>query len=142
MLKVKDVMSSEFAYVKPSAPIIEAAQKMRDSRTGVILVCDNGKFRGLITEKDIVAGIVARACNPKREHVRALMDSQHPMVAPGEDIDQAAKAMVCHGVRVLPVAHNGTLLGLLTVDDLSQKDTSLAAMVLSKTGERRDEQRS
>ena len=133
MLKVKDIMTREFVSVPPSTPIIEVAQKMRNSRTGVIPVCDKGKFRGVITERDIVIGIVANACNPKREHARSLINIHHPIISPGEEIMQAAKVMVNHGVRALPVAQSGRLLGLFTLDDLARESLTMAAVVFTQT---------
>ena len=133
MVKVRDIMTSEFPSVSPSTPIVEVAQKMRDSGTGVIPICANGKFRGVVTERDIVIGIVASAGNPKREHVRSLVNNQCPVISPGDEIILAAKVMVDRGVRVLPVAQNSKLLGLFTLDDLARESMALAAAVFVKT---------
>ena len=137
MAKVGETMTRDFVSVLPSAPIVEVAQKMRDSATGVIAVCENGKFRGIVTERGIISHTVATAHNSKRECARALMKSDQPIVSPGEEITQAAKVMVNRGVRVLPVAQNRKLLGLFTLDDLARESLALAAIVLVKTaGER------
>ena len=133
MLKVKDVMTSELASVPPLTPVIEVAHKMKVSGRGVIPVCDNGKFRGIITERDIVIGIVATATDPVTEPARSVMNNHLPLISPGDDVMQAAKVMVDNGVRVLPVAQNGKLLGLFTLDDLARESLGLAAMVFSKT---------
>lgn len=142
MAKVREIMTRDFVSVKPSAPIIEVAQKMRDSRAGVIPVCENGKLRGMVSERDIITHIVATAHNPKREHARSLMNNKQPIVSPGEDLIQAAKIMASNGVRVLPVAQNARLLGLFTLHDLARESLALAATVLVKTaGERPTEGR-
>lgn len=137
MAKVREIMTRDFVSVPPSALIIEVAQKMRDSGLGMIPVCENGKFRGLITERDIIAHIVASARNPKREHAKSLANNHHPMISPGEEIIQAAKVMVNNGVRLLPVAQNGKLLGLFTLDDLARESLALGATVLVKTARER-----
>ena len=133
MLKVRDVMTSEVIPVLPSTPVIEVAYQMKVSGTGVIPVCDNGKFRGVITERDIVIGIVATGTDPVTEPARSIINNHQPIISPGDDIMQAAKVMVNNGVRVLPVAQNGKLLGLFTLDDLAGESLALAAMVFSKT---------
>ncbi len=135
MLKVKvnDIMNSEFVFVPPSAPIIEIAQKMIGSGTGIVSVCTNGRFRGVITERDIITDIAASTYNPTRERAGSLMNNHYPIIPPGEEITQAAKVMVSHGIRMLPVAQNGKLLGIFTMDDLAQESLALAAMVLIKT---------
>ena len=133
MLKVRDVMASEFASVSSHTPVIEMAHQMKVSGTGVIPVCDNGKFQGIVTERNIVIGIVATAADPVTEPARSVMNNNLPIISPGDDIIQAAKVMVNNGVRVLPVAQNEKLLGLFTLDDLAQESLALAAMVFSKT---------
>lgn len=137
MAKVGETMTKDFVSVPPSAPIVEVAQKMRDYGTSFIPVCENGRFRGLVSEKDIITHIVATAHNPKREHTRSLMSRRQPIVSPGEDLIQAAKTMANSGVRAVPVAQNGRLLGLLTLDDMAQESLALAAAVLVKTAKER-----
>jgi CBS domain-containing protein len=133
MLKVRDVIAKEFVSVPRSAPIGEVARKMKDLKTGAVPVCDNGKLRGIITERDIVTGVADIASNLSNLPTRLLMNNHHPIISPGEDILQAAKVMVNNGVRVLPVAQNGKFLGLLTLDDLARESMALAAMTFAKT---------
>jgi CBS domain-containing protein len=61
------------------------------------------------------------------------MNNHLPIISPGDDIIQAAKVMVNRNVRVLPVAQNGKLLGLFTLDNLAGESLALATMVFSKT---------
>ncbi len=133
MLKVRDCMTAEFVSVPPSTPVIEVAHQMKISGTGFIPVCDNGKFCGLITEREIVTGIVAAAIDPVSEPARSVMNSYCPAISPGKDIIQAAKVMADHGIRVLPVVQSRRLLGLLTLENLICENLTLAAMVLTKT---------
>ena len=136
MAKVRETMTRDVVSVKPSATIIEVAQKMRDYGTGFIPVCENGKFRGMVRERDIITHIVATAQDPKSERATSVMH-RTPTVSPGEDSIQAAKVMTSDNLRVLPVvAHSGRLLGLLSLDDLAQESLALAANVLVKTAER------
>ena len=132
MAKVEDIMTNDLASVNPSTPIVEVAQKMRDNGLSTIPVCENGKLRGLITEKSIVAKIVAAGHNPKRERAETLMVNGGPKVSYGCDAVEAAKIMANHGVRCLPVVQNGgKLVGILTLDDIVKESMVLATMVLA-----------
>lgn len=108
---------------------------MTDFGTGMIPVCEKGKFLGLISERDIVASLAGSAGNCERQYAGALAHNRHPMISPGVEIMQAAEMMVNHGVRVLPVVQNGKLLGLLTLEHLARESLALAAMVFAKTAE-------
>jgi CBS domain-containing protein len=131
--KVKDVMTNEVVSVAPSALAIDVAQKILVSGQRVIPVCDNGELRGMVTERDIVVGIVATARDPVEVAVNSLAGNHSPIIAPGDDILLAARLMVNRNARVLPVVENGKLVGLLTLDDLARESPALAAMVFCKT---------
>jgi len=133
MVKVKDIMRRDVPSVSPSASIIDVARKLRDCGTGILPVCEKGKLHGLITERDIVSGIVATASDPAATTVRSLMHKHQPIISPDDDMMQATRVMANNGVRLLSVVQNGELLGLLTLDELSRESLALAAMVLSKT---------
>lgn len=128
MLKVKDVMTSEVISVGPSAPVIEVARQMLASRQWVIPVCDNSKFRGVITERDVV-GIIATGCDPVTEPASSVMSNHPSIMSPGADIMEAVKVMLNNGAWVLPVVRNGKLLGLLTLDDLARESLTLATVL-------------
>lgn len=134
MARVEEIMTTNVASVSPSAPIVEVAQRMRDYGLGTIPVCENGKLRGMITERSIVSKIVASAHNPKRERARSLMSNCGPKISFGCDTTEAAKIMATHRVCCLPVVRNGgKLAGLVTLNNLVKGSLALASMVLART---------
>jgi len=132
MPRVIDIIDEELVAVSPDDAAIQAVKKMKACGTGVISVCENGKFRGVVREKDII-GLIAAGIDPVSQRVGSVMCNHLPIVPPGVDIVDAAKIMVNNGVRELPVAQNGRLVGLLTLDVLARKNPALAALVFSKT---------
>jgi len=135
MLKVSDIMISDVVSVSPSAPAIEIAQKMKETGLGMVTVCNDGKYKGAITEGDIVTKVVAKAYNPKREHARSLMRIQYPTVAPWDDLGGVAEQMLRKGIRVMPVVQNGKLLGVLTLDSLLRENPALSDALLVRNSE-------
>jgi len=115
MSKVREVMTRNIFCVSPFTPITEAAQEMRKSEIGVVCICHNGKFRGLITER-----------------VGSLLDKHHPKISPGDEIMQAAKVMLKNGVQELPVVQNGKLFGLPKFDDIARQSPGVVAMLSTK----------
>jgi len=132
-MKVKDIMTRDVTGVQPSASIVEVARQMRDYGVSVIAVCENGKFCGVITERDVVMSMSSG--NGNHQRAGALAHHRHPMVSSGVEVTEAARMMTEHGVRALPVVQNGKLVGLLTLDDLARESLALAAMVFAKTVE-------
>ena len=119
--------------------IIDAAKRMRTSHVGALVVIENRNGRhfpvGIVTDRDIVVSAVAG--DP--EHISYLLVSE---VMRGdlitarehETVEAALKKMEEHGVRRLPiVAADGTLAGILTLDDilryLTAQQSELVALV-------------
>jgi len=132
-LKVRDVIVSDINSVSPSTPVIEVAHQMDVSGRGVISICDKDRFRGLITERDIVVNVVARARDPVTEPASSIMNERLPIVSPDDDIMEAVKVMGNSGVRALPVVQIRKLVGLFTIEELARENQALAAMVLVKS---------
>jgi len=134
-MKVRDIVTRDVTGVQSSASIVEVARQMGECGVGVIPVCENGKFYGVITERDIVLSLSLGGGSQQR--AGALAHHRHPMVSSGVEVTEAARMMAEHRVRVLPVVQNGRLLGLLNLDDLARESLALAAMVFAKTVEQR-----
>ena len=66
MPKVSDAMTRDFAPVLPTARITEVAEKIVDYGTSLIPICDHGKLRGVVKERDIIAFLVTNGDNPNR----------------------------------------------------------------------------
>ena len=130
-MKVKDLMARQVSAVPPSASIVEVAGKMRDYGFGVVPVCENGRFRGVITKRDIVIGVVA-----PRDHnglfASMLIHQRYPTVSPDVEALQAAKMMAEHSIQVLPIVQSGKFMGLITSEDLAQESSVTPAPALNK----------
>jgi len=130
MTKVQEIMHCDFAHVPPWASVVEVACKMADFDINLVPVCDNGKFKGVVKERDITAFIAATGDNPTKEHAVSLVDNSYPMVSPGDSLFDAARLMADHGIHIIPVTQNGRLMGLLKLEDMARVSLVYAAKVL------------
>src|SRR5262245_60587569 len=62
--KVREVMIDEVVTIPPTAPIREASERMREANVGMLPVIAGDRLRGVITDRDIVARVVARGVDP------------------------------------------------------------------------------
>jgi CBS domain-containing protein len=65
MTTVAEILGPNRLCVSSSTLISEVARKMRDYGLELIAVCESGKFRGVVTEKEIISKIVASAQYPE-----------------------------------------------------------------------------
>jgi len=57
--KVRDVMSKDVETIAPDSSLLEAADKMKRSRSGSIIVVDGGRPVGVLTERDLLYGVIS-----------------------------------------------------------------------------------
>jgi CBS domain-containing protein len=120
-MKVRDAMAKTVSSVKKSDPVIDVARKMKQEDAGFIPVVENGgTIIGVITDRDIAIRCIAEGHDPRSETAEHLMSRQVTIIAPDEDIEQAAKMMEREEIRRLPVAENGRLVGVLSHGNLVQ----------------------
>lgn len=133
MPKVKEVMNSEIIPISPGTPIMDAANQMVNYKTGVVPVCSQGKFRGIITEADIINAVVTNKGDINTITAKAAINKKCPLISPGADLLAAANLMARKNARVLPVVQNDKLLGLFSIDDIAMDNPGMATMVFSLT---------
>jgi CBS domain-containing protein len=96
---------------------------MREQHVGSLVVVDEtGKGRvpvGILTDRDIVVAVVAREVDPRALTAGDVMSNDLATVRPTDSAVDALQLMRRRGVRRVPVvAENGTLAGIVTIDDL------------------------
>jgi len=118
--KVKDVMVQSVTAIDASAPLTEAAEKMRQANVGVLPVIENGRVRGVITDRDLVIRAMARGSDPRSTRVAECHTSNVVCARPDWDLQEAMDRMAEHQVGRLPVVDESErLLGIVTLGSLA-----------------------
>lgn len=124
-MPLREICRRDVVTVKPDIDVEEAAQIMRERHVGDLIVVmgkgNNVKPIGVLTDRDIVALVVAKGIDPKTVNVEDVM-MRHPVTA-HEDmgIGVLIAQMRDRGVRRVPVVdHQGRLTGIIAADDLYQ----------------------
>jgi len=120
-MKVQEVMSREVHSCRPDTNLTMAAMQMWEGDLGVLPVLDNGQVVGVITDRDICMAVATKHRDPGTIRVDEVMSGQVYVCSPDADIHEALKIMRTRQVRRLPVirAENGTLAGILSLDDVA-----------------------
>jgi signal-transduction protein with cAMP-binding, CBS, and nucleotidyltransferase domain len=85
---------------------------------GCLIVVSGEKPIGILTERDLVKKIVAKATDPQAVKVGDVMSSPLVTISPEASLRDAASLMLKSGVKRLPVTSNGRLVGIITDTDL------------------------
>lgn len=112
-------LASGVFTVTAHATVRQAAELMHAHGVGDVIVMDNHRPVGILTDRDIVIRVAATGLNPRRVSVQDVMSS--PLItAPAEnEVSEAVALMRRHGIRRLPILdREGRLCSILTLDDL------------------------
>lgn len=124
-MALREICRRDVVTVRPDTDVEEAAQIMRERHVGDLIVVmgrgNNLKPIGVLTDRDIVALVVAKGINPKTVNVEDVM-MRHPVTASEDmDIGLLITQMQERGVRRMPVVdHQGRLTGIISANDLYQ----------------------
>lgn len=98
----------------PEQTVADAIALMRDKKVGCVLVCSSGRVVGIFTERDLLRRILATG-RPLATPLVECMTPSPVVVDPKDSISTAIHRMINGGYRHLPVVHDGSPLGILSV---------------------------
>ena len=123
--QVREFMTERPAIVGSGAPLMEAARLMRERDIGDVLVVDNGKLRGVITDRDIVVRPVADGSDLSTVVAGDVCSRDPVCVGPQEDAEQVLRLMRTRAVRRIPVVDGDRLVGIVSLGDMAiQRDAN------------------
>lgn len=110
---------SEPVLIESPAPVLEAVQLMSERHIGCLLVVRAGKLKGILTDRDIVARVVAAGVDPAKTAVRRVMTTSPETLRPTDSIAFALNLMSLGGYRHIPlVDKSGSPVGVVSVKDI------------------------
>jgi citrate synthase len=114
---VRDLMSAPAVTCGATATLGAAAEEMRRAETGSIVITEEGKVVGILTERDLLRAAAA-GVDPASESVRLWMTVHPDVLGPDEDAAAAWTSLTHHHYRHLPVVDHETLIGVVSIRDL------------------------
>ncbi len=118
-MQARDVMTGSIIDCSPTVTVAKAAKLMRDRKTGDVLVTDEGKIAGILTDRDIAVRVTAKSLDPDQVLVRDVMSTRVRTGEPSWDLDKIAQTMGKHQIRRLPIAENGVPVGIVSLSDVA-----------------------
>ena len=113
-MRIADVMREDFITVAPEDTLGEVARRMVDKSMGAVIVKDFGRMIGILTERDLLKAMAARV-HTSEARVRQWMTPDPITASTDMALDDAAKIMLDHGFRHLPVMDGETVLGVVSL---------------------------
>jgi CBS domain-containing protein len=117
---VLEHMTAHVFQVPPHEPIRSAWHLMRDKQIRHLAVTDHDTLEGVLSDRDLLAGISWDAAGPDgiQDRVRDIMTTKVAVIEPDGTLSDAALRMIDWKIGALPVVDHGRLTGIITETDL------------------------
>jgi len=119
-MKVDAVLArkgQEVETVNPSVTLSTVAQRLRLKGIGALVVLDEGRIAGIVSERDIVHAFAAHRGEAAEIKVADAMTRELVTCRPDDSLTRVLGLMTRHRVRHLPVLEGGRLVGLISIGD-------------------------
>ena len=109
---------SDIWRVSTKTLVYDAIALMAEKKIGALLVIDEGKLVGIISERDYARKVSLKGKTSKETTVREIMSSPVIHVTPKETVGEVMSLMTEHRIRHMPVVEEGTVVGVLSIGDI------------------------
>ncbi|MBD3220668.1 CBS domain-containing protein [bacterium] len=116
ILKEKDITS--IYSVAPDATVYDAIAEMSSRNVGAMLVMQDGKLAGILTERDYLREVILKGRSSRETPVTDIMSRTVIYIEPDCSVDEALNIMTEKRIRHLPVLDQGTVVGVVSIGDL------------------------
>lgn len=122
-MQVGEICTREVVCANTETTVAAAAKLMRQYHIGAVIVTREDQGRriplGIVTDRDVVIGVVAPELNPNTLTVGDIMGPELVTAGENEDVFDAVQRMRNKGVRRVPIVEeDGGLAGILSIDDI------------------------
>jgi CBS domain-containing protein len=119
-MNVEELMVKNVYTVHPDTSVAEAVRTMNIHEIGCLVVVENEKTIGIITERDLLKRVLEQDRLPKTITVREIMSKPVIYGNPQMELEDAARLMFRKKVKKLPIMQDGELVGMITLTDLAR----------------------
>jgi CBS domain-containing protein len=104
--------------IAPEAMVYDAIKLMAQKNVGALLVLENDRLVGIISERDYTRKVILQGKSSKETAVREIMTQELVTAEPNDNIGECMLIMTQRRVRHLPVLDGSRLIGVVSIGDL------------------------
>ncbi len=104
--------------VSPDTKVLDALKVMADNNIGSVLVMQDNKYLGIMTERDYSRKVILKGKNSTDTKVSEIMSADLPHIKPEDSVEHCMELMTNGNIRYLPVFKNDHLEGIISITDV------------------------
>ena len=118
---VKDILKNKTAGVftiAPDATVLAAIELMAEKNIGSLMVMENDKLVGVITERDYARKVILAGKSSSTTLVKEIMKQRLLVIQNSTTIEECMALMIENAVRYLPVVEDGRVIGVISMGNV------------------------
>jgi len=123
MATVLDILGrkgNQVFNVRPNATVLDAAVLMNEHKIGGLVVTEEDRVAGIVTERDVLRKVVAARRDPAEVPVSQIMTDKVVCVSSDTSLDEARAIFMERRIRHLPVVDaEGRVEGMISIGDVN-----------------------
>jgi CBS domain-containing protein len=117
---IRELMTPNPIVLDVGATVTEAARRMRDEDVGDVLVVQDGRLCGIVTDRDLVVRCLASDDgDPRQQSLADFCSESIVSLPPDAKVEQAVQMMQDNAVRRIPIVEDGRAVGIVSLGDLA-----------------------
>jgi len=116
--QVLDKKGNDVHLIHPGASVFDALKLMAENDIGSLVVLEDDKLVGIITERHYAREIVLKGKTSPGTLVRDIMSTKVICARPDQSVEECMAVMTARAVRHLPVLEDGRLAGIVSIGDM------------------------
>jgi CBS domain-containing protein len=123
MKLVKHLLDSKGHHVISVASdlsVFDAIKLMADKSVGSLIVMDDERLRGIVTERDYARKVIIKGRSSESTSVSEIMSTDVLTTSSSQTVNQCMELMTERRIRHLPVVEDDRVIGMISIGDLVQ----------------------
>ena len=113
-----NIKGDQIWSVDPKATIFEALEIMSEKEIGALLVMEDGKLKGIFSERDYARKVILKGKSSKETPVGELMTKKVFYIDSQKTINDCMGMMTAKRIRHIPVIDDNQVMGIVTIGDV------------------------
>src|SRR5574338_917278 len=134
MNKVASILSRKgrsIVSISPASTVIDALKLMSEKNIGSVVVMDEEKYLGIITERDYSRKVVLKGKSSTDTKVSDIMSTDLPVVSPEDSIEHCMELMSNKNIRYMPVFDKNKIIGIISMSDVVKETIMMQKETIS-----------
>ncbi len=115
-----DAKGRHIISVSPDSSVLEAIKVMADKNIGALVVMQDDKLAGIVSERDYARKVIVKGRSSKSTQVAEIMTADVTTTSGDQTVDECMAMMTEMRIRHLPVVEDDRVIAMISIGDLVQ----------------------